>query len=414
MTKPLPLFIAWRYTRAKSRNGFISFISLASMLGIALGVTVLITALSVMNGFHKELSTRVMSLLPHITINSMSRSIHNWQTLKTKLHANKHILQSAPFVQGEALLRHNQSTAFVVVRGIEPKLERNITPIAKKMVTGKLDDLISGKFGVILGQDLADNLGVEVGNKVVVITPNINFSIAGIAPRLKRFTVVGTFRVKYQYDSTFALINLKDAQKLFSLNNAITGLQLKLSDMWQAPSVARQLNQTLPFGYHAYDWSLQNPNFFKALKMEKMIMFLMLTLVIAIAAFNLLSSQVMLVMDKRKDIAILRTIGMKTGTIVRIFILQGLIVGFIGTLIGTVCGLLLSFKITDLTNYLQKLLHVQFLSTDVYYVTFIPSHIQIMDVVGVCSIGMLLCFLATIYPAWRASKIHPVRVLRYE
>jgi lipoprotein-releasing system permease protein len=329
------------------------------------------------------------------------------------LQSENQITGMAPFVQGQALLSTNNGSAFAMVEGVDPALESQVLPIASKMQQGSLSALKPGQFGIVLGKDLAFSLGLSVGSTVTVVIPQGSLSPAGIMPRLKQFKVVGIFSVGYQYDTSTALINLTDAQKLFMLGNAVSGLQLRLTNLYQAPAFAQLLQQKLPL-YQVYDWTMQNENFFKALKMEKTMMFLILVLIIAIAAFNMLASLVMVVTDKQADIAILRTLGLSAAAIMRIFIVQGTVVGIFGTLLGLIFGLTLAYHVTEIVNFVQQLFHVQFLSASVYYIDFVPSQVDYADVAKICGVAVLLSLLATLYPAWRAANVQPAEALRYE
>jgi lipoprotein-releasing system permease protein len=308
----------------------------------------------------------------------------------------------------------NEVPAFVVLEGVDLKTESQVLPIAQKMIAGQLSDLAIHPFGILLGKDLADSLGAGIGDKVTVVVPQTSLSPVGILPILKQFTVRGVFQVGYQYDSNYALIELSDAQKLFQLGGAVTGVQLKIKDAFSADAFSGMLRQKLPPTYRVQSWIEQNPNFFKALKMEKMIMFLMLLLIIAVAAFNMLSSLVMLVTDKQSDIAILRTLGCSSGLILKIFMIQGLLIGLVGTLLGTGLGVLLSLHVTSLTNWFQALTGTEILNSSVYYIDFIPSRLEWEDVFKIVGISLFLSLISTLYPAWRASKINPAEALRYE
>ncbi|MDF2690620.1 MAG: cell division protein FtsX [Gammaproteobacteria bacterium] len=414
MFKPLALYIGMRYTRAHKRNHFISFISLVSVMGIALGVAVLITVLSVMNGFDEQIKNRILSMVPQVTVTQWGGQLQDWQGLKKQLQAMPEIVGMAPEIQGQAMMSNNSMTAFGMLQGVDPRLENQVSPIASKITEGSLNSLAPGQYHIILGQDLASSLGVGIGDKVTVYVPKTTLSVAGILPRLKQFTVTGIFVTGYQYDSSYALINLQDAATLLMMGNNVSGLQLKLSDLFLAPQVVSELNNTLPSNYQTFSWIDENSNFFQALAMEKMMMFLILVLIIAVAAFNMLSSLVMMVTDKQADIAILRTIGASSRNIIAIFMVQGALTGLFGTLLGMVLGVILSLNVTALVNEVQNLLHVQFLSSSVYYINFLPSELVASDVLHVCLVAFGLSLLATIYPAWRASKIKPAEALRYE
>jgi lipoprotein-releasing system permease protein len=415
MFYPLSLFIGLRYTRAKRKNHFISFISIVSMLGIALGVMVLIVVLSVMNGFDKEIKSRILDMVPQVTITGNSGQISNWQPLAASLPGHNHIVAVAPFIQGEAMLTGSMgSPAFGFLQGIDPATDVKVSPIADKMVQGKLTSLAPRSFNIILGQDLATSLGVYVGDKVVVYVPKASFSLVGVVPRLKQFTVTGIFKTGYQFDSSYALININDAAALLQMGNAVSGLQLKLDDLFNAESVSEVLNRVLPPSLNTFTWVNQNANFFQALAMEKIMMFFILVLIVAVAAFNMLASLVMLVTDKEAEIAILRTMGMPSKMILHIFVIQGMVIGLIGTFIGVVLGIIVSLNVTAWTNALQNLFNIQFLNSSVYYINFLPSSLHVSDVLVISAIAILLSFLATLYPAYRASKINPAEALRYE
>ncbi len=415
MFYPLSLFIGLRYTRAKRKNHFISFISIVSMLGIALGVMVLIVVLSVMNGFDKEIKSRILDMVPQVTITGNSGQISDWQPLAGALPGHNHIVAVAPFIQGEAMLTGSMgSPAFGFLQGIDPATDIKVSPIANKMIQGKLASLTPHSFNIILGKDLATSLGVYVGGKVVVYVPKASFSLVGVVPRLKQFTVTGIFKTGYQFDSSYALINISDAAALLQMGNAVSGLQLKLDDLFNAEAVSEVLNSVLPPSLNTFTWVNQNANFFQALAMEKIMMFFILVLIVAVAAFNMLASLVMLVTDKEAEIAILRTMGMPSKMILHIFVIQGMVIGLIGTLIGVVLGIIVSLNVTAWTNALQNLFNIQFLNSSVYYINFLPSSLHVADVLVISAIAILLSFLATLYPAYRASKINPAEALRYE
>ena len=415
MFYPLSLFIGLRYTRAKRKNHFISFISIVSMLGIALGVMVLIVVLSVMNGFDKEIKSRILDMVPQVTITGNSGQMTNWQSLAAALPGHNHIVAVAPFIEGQAMLTGSMgSPAFGFLQGIDPATDVKVSPIADKMIQGKLTSLTPRSFNIILGKDLATSLGVYVGDKVVVYVPKASFSLVGVVPRLKQFTVTGIFKTGYQFDSSYALININDASALLQMGSAISGLQLKLDDLFNADAVSEVLNSVLPPNLNTFTWVNQNANFFQALAMEKLMMFFILVLIVAVAAFNMLASLVMLVTDKEAEIAILRTMGMPSKMILHIFVIQGMVIGLIGTFIGVALGVIVSLNVTAWTDALQKLFNIQFLNSSVYYINFLPSSLHVSDVLVISAIAILLSFLATLYPAYRASKINPAEALRYE
>lgn len=408
--------IALRYVRAKQRTHFISFMSAIAFIGIALGVMVLITVLSVMNGFDQQIRSRILVMVPQITVTGWGGELSHWQSLSQKLEKNPKfsIVATAPLIQSQAMLSANGNNGYAMINGIDPSKTAQVSPLGKHMLSGSLKDLKPGHFNIILGKSLAESLGVTVGDKITLITPKTSLTPAGIMPRLKQFTVSGLFSIGYQFDNGYAFINLKDAQVLYQMKSAITGLQLKLTDLYLAPHVSQLISDDLNGPYTAYDWTYSNSNFFKALKMEKTMMFFILMLIIAVAVFNMLSSLVMMVTDKQSDIAILRTVGASKWLIMRIFMIQGTLIGLIGTLLGVILGVLLSWNVTPIVNAIQSLFHVQFLSASVYFIDFVPSEIIWSDVLHVTLIALVLSFLATLYPAYRAACVQPAEALRYE
>ena len=416
MFKPLELFIALRYTRAKRRNHFISFISLISMLGIALGVMALITVLSVMNGFEKELRTRILGVVAHATVTGVGdEGLRNWRVLTNVLGRYPQVIGLAPYVHGEGMLANGSEVSGTLIRGILPDEEPKVSELATKMVVGRLNDLKTGEFGIILGKELARTLGVEKGDKVSLLTPQANVTPAGILPRFKRFTVVGVFEAgMYEYDSALALIHLDDAAKLMRMEGAVSGVRLKLDDMYAAPRLSRQLSEELPIGYMISDWTHQHVNFFRAVQMEKTVMFIILLMIVGVAAFNIVSTLVMVVADKKADIAILRTMGSSPRSIMAMFMIQGAIIGAVGTLIGTVGGVALALNIGTVVPALEQALGLKFLAADVYYITELPSEMRWLDVIKISGISFVLSLLATLYPAWHAARTQPAEALRYE
>lgn len=415
MFRPLSLFVGLRYTRAKRRNHFISFISLSSMLGIALGVTALITVLSVMNGFEKELRMRILSMASHLSIMSMGGDLSDWRSVADAVQHFPHVVGRAPYIQAEAMLINGQFVSGAIIRGVLPSEEPQVSELAEKMRAGSLDALKEGEFGIILGKELAVSLGLWVGDKVTVVTPQASVTPAGILPRLKRCTVVGVFQIgMYEYDKTLAVMHIKDAATLFRMGKDVSGLRLKLDDMFNAPAVSRELTKALPGTYMIRDWTQQHTNFFRAVRTEKTVMFIILMLIIAVAAFNIVSALVMVVTDKRSDIAILRTLGASPATIMRVFMVQGTIIGAVGTLLGAIGGISLALNVETLVPAIERLFHVQFLSPDVYYISELPSDMDWSDVGRITGVAFLLSLLATIYPAWRASRTQPAEALRYE
>lgn len=416
MFNPLSVCIGLRYMRAQRKTHFISFISFTSMMGIALGVAVLITVLSVMNGFDTEIHKKFFGIAHHVSVSRFDGKMEDWRGLENKLNHESHVLATAPYVTGQGLVISSGQNLPVILSGIQPTAEKTVSTLSEKTVEGNVEALLPGSFGIVIGKELADSLGVSVGERVTVMIPSATISLAGMQPRFKRFEVVGIFNAGkgFGFDARLAYINLIDAQKLFMLGTAISGIRLKLDNIYLAPQVSDNLLAELPFDYSVTNWTEQFGPFFSAIKMEKNMMFLILMLIIGVAAFNLISSLVMLVNDKRSDIAILRTYGILPKTVMMIFIVQGMLVGLMGVGLGLILGLLLASNATSIVDHLQKLFHVQFLSTNVYFVDYLPSEIQSWDVVRICVFSLILCFLATLYPAWRASKVVPAEALRYE
>jgi lipoprotein-releasing system permease protein len=412
MFTPLSAFIGLRYVRAKRRNHFISFISLLSMLGIGLGVTVLITVLSVMNGFDKELKERILGMMPHVLVMGYEGELKNWQPVLSKLSENSMVTEATPFVETQGMLSTPGVTRFVSITGIDPTQAQAY--LASHMKSGQLTNLEPGAFHIVLGSALANGLRVGVGDTVTLAIPEASLTPAGLVPRFKRFTVSGIFAVDYDYDGSFGYINIQDAQKLMRYTDGVTGLHIKLNDIYASPQFARAIQAELPDNFRVYDWTLLNGTFFEAVKLEKTMMFIILMLIIAIAAFNILSMLVMVVTDKQSDIAILRTMGAKPATIMRLFMVQGSVIGIVGTVIGLTLGTTLALNVTRLVKWLEAVLKTEFLSSDVYYISFMPSDLQLKDVLTVALISLAMSFLATLYPSWRASKIQPAEALRYE
>jgi lipoprotein-releasing system permease protein len=416
MFRPLELFIGLRYTRAKRRNHFISFISLTSMLGIALGITALITVLSVMNGFQQELRGRILAMTAHATISRWSGPLENWRAVREQALQNPEVQGGAPFIRGEAMLNNASLVSGALIQGILPDEEQQVSDIDGKMVQGSLDDLRPGGFGIILGKELANALGLMVGDKVTVITPQATVTPAGVLPRLKRFNVVGIFKAgMYEYDRGLALVHVADAGKLFQYpDGAVNGVRLKLRDLFQAPRLARQLAARLPDGYLARDWTQDHASFFRAVQIEKTAMFVILTLIVAVAAFNIVSALVMVVTDKQADIAILRTLGATPLSIMGIFIVQGITIGLVGTLLGLAGGVALATHVDVVVPFIERLFGVKFLAPDVYLISDLPSQVQWGDVTTIGLVAFGLATLATLYPAWRAARTQPAEALRYE
>lgn len=415
MYRPLQLFVGLRYTRAKRRNHFISFISLTSMLGIALGVTALITVLSVMNGFETELRQRILGMASHATISSYYGPLDNWRELTAVSDQHERVVGSAPYIQKEGMLISGQQVNGSLIRGVLPGEEPKVSEVTKKITEGRLDDLVAGEFRVILGVDLARILGVMVGDKVTLVTPTANVTPAGVMPRMKRFTVSGIFEVgMYEYDSALALIHLDDARKLFRMGDGVTGVRIKLDDLFKAPTVSRELAESIPGIYWVKDWTKHHANFFRAIQTEKTVMFVILLLIVAVAAFNIVSTLVMVVTDKTTDIAILRTLGSTPREIMGIFMVQGTVIGFIGTALGLMGGVALALNVETIVPAIENLLGAKFMPADVYYISDLPSELHWDDVVKITAVSFGISVLATLYPAWRASRTQPAESLRYE
>jgi lipoprotein-releasing system permease protein len=415
MFKPLIFYIGLRYTRAKRRTQFISFITLTSVLGIALGVTALITVLSVMNGFEAELRERILGMTSHATVTGQSGQLDNWQELDQRLVGYPHIQGTAPFINGQVMINADRRVSGTMLSGILPDYEAKVSEVATKMKQGKLTDLVAGEYGIILGAELANYLGVVVGDKITVISPQVNSTPAGVVPRMRRFTVIGTFQVgMYEYDRNMALIHLDDAAKLFRLDSAVSGLRIKLDDLFNAPKITNELSQALYNNYYVSDWTVAHSNFFRAIQTEKTVMFIILLLIVAVAAFNIVSTLVMVVTDKRGDIAILKTQGLTSPSVMGIFMVLGAIIGAVGTVLGTVFGVILALNVETIVPAIEKLFHVQFMAADVYYISELPSKLVWVDVYTIAGMAFFLSLLATIYPAWQAAKINPAEVLRYE
>jgi len=416
MFRPLALYIGFRYTRAKKRNHFVSFIALASMLGIALGITVLITVLSVMNGFDHEIRDRIFSVARQVTVLGSDGNINNWQEVEEEIAKNKDVIASAPFVGGQGMITKDGTVRGVEITGIIPSQEERISEMPKSMVRGSMSLLKAGEFGIVLGQAIARNLGANIGDKVILVTPQATMTPVGLEPRFKKFTVVGIFHVSdgFGYDSTIAFINIHDAQKLFGLGSGVTGINIKIKDLYQAPIVSAALTDRFHGNYFISDWTNQYASYFKVIRMEKTMIFILLLFIIAVAAFNLVSSLVMTVTDKQSDIAILRTLGATPKTIMNIFIVQGGIIGLFGTLLGTFGGVLLALNAPYLVKLLEEIFHTNFISAAVYYIDYLPSKLEFADVWQVGLIALVMSLIATIYPAWRAAKTQPAQALRYE
>jgi lipoprotein-releasing system permease protein len=415
MISPYELAIGLRYTRARRRSHFISFITLVSILGLTLGIAALITVLSVMNGFGKELRSRILGVISHVTITETGGALREWEQVAQRLKGDARIVGAAPYIMGQGMLAHGKSVSGVAVRGILPAEEARVAEFQDRMVSGSLDGLKGGEYGIVIGATLAWKLGLEAGSPVSLVIPQAQATPAGLLPRFKRFTVTGIFRMDmHEYDSALALVHLDDARLLYQLPEGVSGLRLKLDNLDRAPYIAEEIAVSLGPDYRARDWTREHGNFFRALKIEKTVMFIILLLIIIVAMFNVVSSLVVIVTEKRSDIAILRTLGASPRSVMGVFLVQGAIVGVVGTLIGTIAGVLLALNVESVVRAIESLFGTAFLSADIYFISELPSDLQWLDVLAVAGSSLLLSLLSTLYPAWRASQVQPAEALRYE
>ncbi|HUQ74955.1 MAG TPA: lipoprotein-releasing ABC transporter permease subunit [Burkholderiales bacterium] len=409
------LLVGLRYTRARRRNRFIGINSLVSMIGIMVGVWALIVVLSVMNGFQKEVRTRILGVASHVQISSADNRLSDWQSIAKMASEHPRVVASAPFVQAQAMLSVGTAVRGALVRGVLPDLEEKVADLGQHMRLGSLDMLKPGEFNVILGADLARALQVLPGDKVAFIAPQGLVTPAGVIPRLKQFTLVGIFEAGIaDADAALALVHLEDAKALYQLGNNVTGVRLKLDDIFAARGVARELISTLPNDIYASDWTRTHANFFRAVEIEKRMMFIILTLIILVAAINIISTLVVAVTDKQADIAILRTLGARPGAVMQIFIVMGMVIGVTGTLVGVVLGVITAINIDVIVPAIENAIGMKFLSKDVYLIPELPSDLQWADVIAISAMGLGLSFMATLYPSWRASRLNPAEALRYE
>ena len=417
-TLPFELFVGMRYTRAKRRNHFISFISLTSMVGIGLGVAALIVVLSVMNGFQEELRSRILGVASHLQITGSNNLLDDWQAVSARVQTAKHVTGTAPYIMAQGMLSNGQAVQGAIVRGVLPTEESKVSDLAEHMRAGELTNLKAGEFGIVLGAELAQSLGVILGDKVVLMAPQGQFTPTGVVPRIKQFTVVGLFQVgMYEYDAGLALINIDDAAKLYRMGDNVSGVRLKLDDLFLAPRISHDLAVVLSEESQSLfltDWTQEHANFFRAIQMEKRVMFIILALIVAVAAFNIVSTLVMAVTDKRADIAIMRTFGASPSSIMAIFIVQGALIGLIGTVVGAFFGVLIALNISSIVPFIEHLFNVQFLAKDIYYISELPSHLLWGDVVTIVVLSFFLSLIATLYPSWKASKTNPAEALRYD
>jgi lipoprotein-releasing system permease protein len=413
--RPFELLVGLRYTRAKRRTHFISFISFISVAGIAIGIWALISVMSVMNGFEKEIRKRILGAAAHVQVVGDERGVADWRALAAEVKKDPEVIASAPFVAGQGLLSTGGVVRGVFVRGVVPELEDGVAEFGSHMAYGRFSDLKPGEFGIALGIGLAQALHLHVGDKVTLISPQGQVTPAGLMPRLKQFRVVGIFAMDHnEYDSALALVDMSDAQALYRTGSAVSGLRLRVADLDRAPEVARELARSLPTDVYLTDWTQQNANYFRAVQIEKRMMFIILTLIIAVAAFNLVSTLVMVVTDKHPDIAILRTLGASPRSIMRIFIVQGVLIGLVGTALGVGTGIVTALNIDVVVPAIEHAFRFQILSREVYYISELPSDLHVADVAWTALISLVLSFVATLYPSWRAARVNPAEALRYE
>jgi lipoprotein-releasing system permease protein len=414
MFRPLPLFIGLRYTRAKRRNHFISFISLVSMAGIALGVAALITVISVMNGFEKELRARILGMVAHATVAGVGESLQDWPGAVAQAEASPHVLGAAPYIEREVMMQGARVSGGAI-RGVIPEREPKVSELSQRVAEGSWDSLVPGEYHIILGRELALWLGVRVGDTVIVYAPLARSTPAGTLPVMRRFAVTGIFEAGMQeYDRYLAVVHLDDAARLLRMEDGVTGVRLKLDDMNQSWQVANALRDKLGGFYRVRDWTQDHANFFRAVATEKIVMFVILSLIVAVAAFNLVSSLVMLVTDKQSDIAILRTLGMTPRTVMGVFVVQGTLIGVVGIVLGVAGGVLLAQNVSAVMHGLEYVFGFQLMPAEIYYISDLPSDLRRSDVASVAGLAIVLGALATLYPAWRAARTEPASALRYE
>ncbi len=415
MFQPKEVFIGLRYTRAKRKSHFVSFIAFISIAGVSLGVFALIVVLSVMNGFGNELRNRTLSMTSHATVTGLDGYLSNWRKTSELVSRQPKVEGVAPYIAKEVMLSNGRRVGGSLVRGIIPELEKNVSQVESKMVSGTLTDLKPGEYGIVLGRELANSLGVYEGDRVTVITPQATVTAVGVTPRLRRFKVVGVFEVGMnQFDSAMSYMHIVDAGKLFRLKDKVSGVRLRLTDLFEAPAISRDLGRALGEAFWVRDWTRQHKNFFKALKTEKTVMFIILLMVVAVAALNIISTLMMTVTDKQSDIAILRALGITPGSIMAIFLIQGAVIGLIGTVIGVALGVPVALNVFEIVSWMEQLFSTDFLPADVYYISDVVADVRADEILTYALSAFAITMLATIYPAWKASRTLPAEALRHE
>jgi len=415
MTRPVALFVGLRYTRARRRNHFVSFISVISILGISVGVWALITVLSVMNGFERELRDRILSVASHVTVSASHGWLRDWETLEATIKKHEDVAAAAPYILGQGLLTRGDAVTGVLLRGVMPEQERGVSTVMNYVESGRWSSLVPGAWQIVLGSQLARSLGAGVGDRVTLIAPKGRITPAGLLPRMKRFTVAAIFEMDmYEYDSGLAITHLGDAARLLEAGDGVSGVRVRVSDIYHAPRIGLELGQLLGSGHRISDWTREHANFFTALKIERRVMFIILLLIIAVAAFNIVSTLVMVVTDKRADVAILRTLGLPPLQVMAIFIVQGVVIGFGGTAIGGALGVITALNIETLVPWIEELFGIEFFPASVYVISDFPAELRWPDVTAITAVSFLICLIATLYPAWRAARTEPAQALRYE
>ena len=412
---PYEWLIGTRYLRSTHRRGFVSFVAVMSVLGLMLGVATLIVVLSVMNGFERELRSRILSVTSHATLSGLDGALADWRSVQQKAQQRPGVQAAVPYIEAQGMLAHGSHIAGASIRGVLPEEERRTTGIARHLQSGRIEDLQAGRYRIVLGAALAQELYAHVGDSVTVIAPEGTATPEGVFPRMRRFQVSGIFHSgMYEFDRGLALVHMADAAKLYRMDDEVTGIRLAMQNPFQAPLIVRQLARALGGGYYVSDWTMAHENFFRSIQTTKTMMFVILLMIVAVAAFNIVATLVMIVKEKQSDIAILRTLGAAPRSILVVFAIQGVLIGLAGTAAGAALGIILSDRLQQLLDALQRLLGVQFMDASVYFMSELPAYVEWRDVLRICSVAFVLCVLATIYPAWRASRTEPADALRHE